>query len=367
MNPEIRRDVVGAILVVFAVLTAVALIAGEYAGVLDYWRRAIVTVFGWGATIVPALLLLWAWDLLVERRIRGRGASAHAMVGSTLVALALLGLLHSVADDPLRWAETGRGGGYVGFVLHGLIARLVGSFGAGLIFVALLIGGICLFLNNELRAFVAWLRTPAPPAPHVEPRRPRPAAPAPEFARPMRTRLARDFDTPDEYDAPPQPILLRQPAPFSRPPGIPILPNAFSASPGPVVYVQPAPPALPQAVPSPTAPAPDDEEDTEASEAPSDVPATLRAVSIRREISVQPGTARDVAPRATITRREPLQPAPEVAPPPPPPPSPHPDADLRARIAPKTAARCHRHAALDAAAPDLHGTLPGSDGARRRA
>ncbi len=333
INPELRRDILGGLLVVLALLTAVALIAGQYAGVLDYWRRAVVTVFGWGATIVPALMLLWAWDLLIERRIRGRGASAHAMIGSTLVAVALLGLLHSVADDPLRWAETGRGGGYAGFVLHALFARLVGSFGAGLIFVALLIAGICLFLNNELRAFVAWLRTPAPPAPRAEPsRRPRPASPPPEFARPMRTRLARDFDAPDEYDAPPMPVLLRQPAPFSRPPGIPILPNAFSATPGPVMYMESAPPALP-ALPATvaatnaaiTAPATaataatdetDDDDDEIVSATPSsDVPATMHGIGVRRAISVQSGIAREATPRATIMRREPPKPAPEAAPP----------------------------------------------------
>jgi len=46
IRAALRRDLVGVGLIVLAVLTVGALLAGERSGLLDYWRRALVTAFG---------------------------------------------------------------------------------------------------------------------------------------------------------------------------------------------------------------------------------------------------------------------------------------------------------------------------------
>lgn len=216
MDPAVRRDLIVVFLIVLAILTAGALIAGDRVGVLDYWRRALTALFGWGAVIVPAVMLIWAWDSLLERR-RQQGTTKQVLIGSALMLIAILGLLHALAADPLAWAETGRGGGYAGYVINALLVRLVGTFGAAVVLAGMFLAGLAVFMNQELRAAIAYLRSPAAPAPYTPPRPQR----SQEYAQPMHTRVVRDLAPPTEYDIPPQSIILHQTMvrpPIARPP-----------------------------------------------------------------------------------------------------------------------------------------------------
>ncbi|MCA1723043.1 MAG: DNA translocase FtsK [Thermomicrobia bacterium] len=160
LHPGLRRDLIGVGLIVLALLTIGALLAGERTGLLDYWRRVLVTAFGWGAVAVPALMAVWAADALVEKDETRAGPSYHALVGSGLIVLAILGLLHTLADDPLQWAETHKGGGYIGYFFSAFLARGLGTFGASVVLLAILIAGIGIFMNNELRSILTRLRGP---------------------------------------------------------------------------------------------------------------------------------------------------------------------------------------------------------------
>jgi len=160
LHPGLRRDLIGVGLIVLALLTIGALLAGGHTGLLDYWRRALVTAFGWGAVAAPALIGVWAADAFLEKDERRAGPSYHTLVGSGLIVLAILGLLHTLADDPLQWAETHKGGGYIGYFFSAFLVRGLGTFGAGVVLLALLIAGIGIFMNNELRFILAQLRGP---------------------------------------------------------------------------------------------------------------------------------------------------------------------------------------------------------------
>ncbi|MDQ6832097.1 MAG: DNA translocase FtsK 4TM domain-containing protein, partial [Chloroflexota bacterium] len=148
LHPGLRRDLIGVGLIVLALLTIGALLAGGHTGLLDYWRRALVTAFGWGAVAVPALIGVWAADAFLEKDERRAGPSYHTLVGSGQIVLAILGLLHTLADDPLQWAETHKGGGYIGYFFSAFLARGLGTFGASVVLLALLIAGIGIFMNN---------------------------------------------------------------------------------------------------------------------------------------------------------------------------------------------------------------------------
>jgi S-DNA-T family DNA segregation ATPase FtsK/SpoIIIE len=161
LHPGLRRDLVGVSLIVVAILTVGALLAGDHSGLLDYWRRSLITAFGWGAVGVPALIGIWAADAFFDREEKRVGPSYHTIVGSGLMVLAVLGLLHSLADDPLAWAESHKGGGYLGYFISAFLSRAVGTFGAMVLLLALLIAGIGIFMNNELRYILMRLRGPA--------------------------------------------------------------------------------------------------------------------------------------------------------------------------------------------------------------
>lgn len=160
LHPGLRRDLIGVGLIVLALLTTGALLAGERTGLLDYWRRALVTAFGWGAVSVPALIAVWAADAFLEKDEKRAGPSYHTLVGSGLIVFAVLGLLHSLSDAPLQWAESHKGGGYLGYFINAFLTRGLGTFGAGVVLLALLIAGVGIFMDNELRYLLARLRGP---------------------------------------------------------------------------------------------------------------------------------------------------------------------------------------------------------------
>ena len=224
LHPGLRRDLIGVGLIVLTLLTIGALLAGEQSGLLDYWRRALVTAFGWGAVAVPALIGVWAADALLEKDETRAGPSYHAIVGSGLIVLAILGLLHTLADDPLRWAETHKGGGYLGYFFSAFLARGLGTFGAGVVLLALLIAGIGIFMNNELRYILARLRGPerTEAAKGVPPVMQSATLPAQMVAAsPMlpkgRTAPLDDIGPPPQQVITPPPII-RRPEPKPEPP-----------------------------------------------------------------------------------------------------------------------------------------------------
>jgi S-DNA-T family DNA segregation ATPase FtsK/SpoIIIE len=123
-------------------------------------------------------------------------------------------LLHTLADDPLQWAETHKGGGYIGYFFSAFLARGLGTFGASVVLLALLIAGIGIFMNNELRYILARLRGPEradvalgdlPTAPATMPSR----MLAPPKGRNGRAALLDDIGPPPQQVITPPPIIRR--------------------------------------------------------------------------------------------------------------------------------------------------------------
>jgi S-DNA-T family DNA segregation ATPase FtsK/SpoIIIE len=212
-------------------LTIGALLAGERTGLLDYWRRALVTAFGWGAVVAPALIGVWAADAFLGREEKRIGPSYHTIMGSGMMVVAVLGLLHTLSDDPLQWAETNKGGGYIGYFISAFLSRGLGAFGAGVVLLALLIAGIGIFMNNELRYVLARLRGPARavdtmgdlPAVAAPPMPARmPDVPALPRGRNSRTAVLDDIGPPPQQVIVPPPIIRR---PEPQPPPAETLPE----------------------------------------------------------------------------------------------------------------------------------------------
>ncbi len=256
LHPGLRRDLIGVGLIVLTLLTIGALLAGEQAGLLDYWRRALVTAFGWGAVAVPALIAVWAADALLEKDENRVGPSYHAIVGSGLIVVAILGLLHTLADDPLRWAETHKGGGYLGYFFSAFLARGLGAFGAGVVLLALLIAGIGIFMNNELRYILARLRGPertetmgAPPTMQAATMSAQMVAAPPMLPKGRNGRAAPLDDigpAPQQIITPPPIIRRPEPKPEPTPDVTPVAPQRT---------VRKDPPAPPTPPPTKTEPA----------------------------------------------------------------------------------------------------------------
>ncbi len=247
LHPGLRRDLIGVGLVVLALLTVAALLATGGAGLLGYWRRVLLAAFGWGAVGVPALIGVWAVDSFLARGEKRAGPSYHAIVGSGLIILAILGLLHGLADDPLGWAETNRGGGYIGYIINASLARMLTGFGATVILLALLVAGIGIFMNDELRAILARLRAPQGDAAQPPPADALVVLPDPPRPKPQ-GRNGRATATPDIGPAPQQvltaPPIIRRPEPQPPAPEPPAQPQRMVRK-DPPPSANPQPPAPP--------------------------------------------------------------------------------------------------------------------------
>ncbi|MCC6630026.1 MAG: DNA translocase FtsK [Chloroflexi bacterium] len=146
----VRRDLAVLALLVIALLSVLSLVLPEAPMPLRLWRDSLLLVFGRGAPLAPAALLLLAAGLLpgMERLRPGPGQ----VVGAALAVVTGLGLLHLSVAAGEPTVALGDGGGLIGgFVATVLTAALTGA-GALLVLLAGLLAGLVLVAGLTLPA-----------------------------------------------------------------------------------------------------------------------------------------------------------------------------------------------------------------------
>jgi S-DNA-T family DNA segregation ATPase FtsK/SpoIIIE len=192
---QLLRELAGVLLLVLAIVTGLGLVGLTSGTLLDrwvgLWRRAL----GWGALILPPLLgvvgvfLLQGW---VEHPNRWPW---RRLISAEVACLALLTALHALAfgSDPWLLAETGGGGGMVGWALSGLLIPFVGRLITALLAVATAVAASAWtagLTRETLRYRLGQLHQrlqPATPEPPVaEPLSPLPRQPTATVTHPPR-------------------------------------------------------------------------------------------------------------------------------------------------------------------------------------
>ncbi len=228
-----QREIWGLALLAGGMMSLISLLSPDQGRLSRAWSSLLRQVFGVG--VYPVVLLLIAGSILLilwnslSSKPRWRW---QAIVGWEIIFFCGLGLWHALSrEDPLRLAQTGQGGGYIGWALAGFLSSLVGPVAGAVLLALAVLAGLYLVLAPywgvifwrirwllaqmavPLRGMLALLR----PGPASEAQ---PTAPSTRVAPPKTSRPIPPAATPEQSQPLPS-FLTRKASPTAQPPAKP--------------------------------------------------------------------------------------------------------------------------------------------------
>ncbi|MBI3941489.1 MAG: DNA translocase FtsK 4TM domain-containing protein [Chloroflexi bacterium] len=174
LAPERQQQITGLILAGVGTLSLLSLVSVSPGSLTDRWASFLRSVFGWGAFVVAGIML-WIGADLFQRVVRrgGQVVSWEQIAALEATLAAGLGLLHmwALPQDPLALAESGGGGGYVGWALSRVLSQRLTPVGAMTVFLFVILGSQAMIgQKSPLAALARWLeRLAQQPEVAVEP------------------------------------------------------------------------------------------------------------------------------------------------------------------------------------------------------
>ncbi len=191
-----RREIVAVLLVALGLITLLSLLSVTRGAWIHWWDQWLRRVFGWGAFLAAAGFVAAGVSLLKPRLWERVSQQWDTVVGLELLFLGLLGVFHLIGSgpDPLAAADSGTGGGYVGWAITRLLKSSVGTFGAWLILALVLVGGAVLGLGLNAQHWASARQAVA------------------GLAEAIRGRLHRGDGEEPVVNLPPQPVARKRPS-----------------------------------------------------------------------------------------------------------------------------------------------------------
>ncbi|MGH2601558.1 MAG: DNA translocase FtsK 4TM domain-containing protein, partial [Dehalococcoidia bacterium] len=139
-------------LLFLAIVSTIALFAPDAGAIVRPWHDVLTTLFGFGIALAPFLLagfavMLWMKHMPAERWMAASGA--------VIVALAALGASHLWVGGDADMIATGEGGGAIGFAVSGVLSGALGTAGAWVVLVLMVVVGLLLYFNMTIGDLVA--------------------------------------------------------------------------------------------------------------------------------------------------------------------------------------------------------------------
>jgi S-DNA-T family DNA segregation ATPase FtsK/SpoIIIE len=212
-----QREIVGGVLMLFAVLTLLSLLSVSE-GVVSRWLANLFSqLFGWGA--IPGALLLGAFGaLLTFGRLKEEVESLplDIIIGIELLFVSALALTHLLAVEPGEYAvylaRGGGGGGFVGWGLSNFLVELIGATPAVILLSLMVIASLGMTFRLTILDAADWADSMSGWAKdrldHVEPEPPV-ATPIIEPGEPLAPPIAKK----QKKATPPEPKMKPLPAP----------------------------------------------------------------------------------------------------------------------------------------------------------
>jgi len=144
-----QREILSLLVLALAVITLLGLFSVTSGALSDWWTGLLRCIFGWGAYVVALGLMVAALTMLLSNLGQKPRISWRTIIGLEVLFIAGLALVHllSFSQDPWQLAESGRGGGFVGWALSSLLIAALGWPIALLILLAILSLGLAMTVD----------------------------------------------------------------------------------------------------------------------------------------------------------------------------------------------------------------------------
>ena len=163
LTPERRLDVVGAIMSLVGLLTALILFSAQRSALTGSMMRLLGQMFGWGIYILPIALIVMGLWLILRRIEKLPPLSLERGTGIVLFFLWLLAVLHSVTlmfipvPDVTQIVLEGRGGGYIGDLFARVLFNGFGTWGAIIALLAWLLISVIMIFDITVGDLFRWV------------------------------------------------------------------------------------------------------------------------------------------------------------------------------------------------------------------
>ncbi len=158
IQPALQREIAGLVLLALGVLTLLSLLGVTPGFITNTWGALLQLLFGWGAFALPFIalgisaLLLRRGETNAFRIVWGRVFAAEVLLA---VALAFIHLV-TPAKNAGVLADSGGGGGYIGWAISALLSSVMGVNGAAVVLVLLALITLPIILGLSTARLYAW-------------------------------------------------------------------------------------------------------------------------------------------------------------------------------------------------------------------
>lgn len=160
LSPERKLDVIGVLLAVSGILILLGLLASSPSALTGGIIRLLGQLIGWGLYFLPAGLILFGLWLILRKIERIPAPSTERTVGSILLFLWALTVMHSIIAAPEMAsvaARDGAGGGYVGGLFERALWFGLGPLGLIVALLAWMLIALTMILDMRLHELFSWV------------------------------------------------------------------------------------------------------------------------------------------------------------------------------------------------------------------
>ena len=162
LSPERKLDVVGIVLAFVGIILLLGLISANRSPIVGGFIFILAQLFGWGVYILPVGLILFGLWLVFRKIERIPPLTMERALGSGILFLWLLAILHPVSGATAETAEavalTGAGGGAIGGGIQRVLWWLFGPAGGFIALFAWLVFGVAVLLDKPVAELFSWLQ-----------------------------------------------------------------------------------------------------------------------------------------------------------------------------------------------------------------